>query len=48
MFSPKKKRFWGDLIVDLKGAYKQEGDGIYMWSDSDKSRRSGFKIEREI
>jgi len=40
-----KRTFWGDLIVAfqyLKGAYKQEGDQLFMRVDSDKTRRNGF------
>ena len=31
----------------LKGAYKQERDRPFVWSDSDRTRENGFKTERE-
>jgi len=45
LFSSEKRSLWGDLIVAfqyLKGAYKQEGDQLFMRVDSDKTRRNGF------
>jgi len=36
-----KRRFWRDLIVafqHLKGAYKQEGEWLFMRVDSDRIR----------
>lgn len=27
----------------LKGSYKQEGNRLYPWSNSDRTRRNGFK-----
>jgi len=29
----------------LKGVYKQEGDQLFTWTDSDRARGSGFKLE---
>ncbi len=37
---------WGDLIVAflyLKGAYRQEGEWLFMMVDSDRTRENGFK-----
>ena len=47
MFSSKKTRFWGDLIVAfqyLKGAYKQEGEQMFTRVDSDRTRGNGLKL----
>ena len=48
MFSLEKRRFWRDLIVafqNLKGAYKQEGEWLFM-VDSDRTRGNGFKLRQ--
>jgi len=29
----------------LKGAYKQEGNGVFIWSDSERTREDGFKLK---
>ena len=29
----------------LKGAYKQEGDQLFTWSGSDRTRGNGFKLK---
>ena len=29
----------------MKGAYKQEGDRPFTWSDSDRTRGNGFKLK---
>jgi len=47
--SPQKRRLWGDLIVAfqcLKGAYKQEGQRLFMWVDGDRTRGTGFKLRQ--
>ena len=43
-----KRRFWRDLIGAfqyLKGAHKQEGDGLFAWSDSDGTKGNSFKLK---
>jgi len=45
LFSLEKRRLWGDLTAAfqyLKGAYKQEGDQLSTWSNSDWARRNGL------
>jgi len=45
LFSLEKRRLWGDLIAvfhHLKGVYKQEGERLFTWSDSDRTRRTGL------
>jgi len=44
-----KRRFWRDLIGAfqyLKGAHKQEGDGLFAWSDSDGTKGLALKYKR--
>ena len=48
LFIPEKRRLWRDLTADfqyLKGAYKQEGDQLFTWSDSDRTRGNDFKLK---
>ena len=47
LFSLEKKRLWGDLSVAfqyLKGAYKKEGEWLFMRVDSDRTRGNGLKL----
>ena len=44
-----KRRLWGDLIVAfqyLKGAYKQEGEWLFMRVDSDRTRGNGLELRQ--
>jgi len=49
LLSLEKRRFQGDLIVAfqyLKGAYKQEGERLFMRVDSDTTRGNGFTLRQ--
>ena len=49
LFSLEKRRLWGDLNVAfqyLKGAYKQEGERLFMRLDSDRKKGNGFKLRQ--
>ena len=47
LFSLEKERLQRDLTVAfqyLNGAYKQEGEWLFMRVDSDRTRGNGFKL----
>ena len=49
LFGLEKRRLWGDLTVAfryLKGAYKQEGEWLFMGVDGDRIRGNGFKLRQ--
>ena len=48
LLSLEKRRLWGDLIAAFqysKEAYRQEGDGLFTWSDNVRARGNGFKLK---
>jgi len=51
LFNLQKRRLRRDLTVAfhyLKGAYKQEGERLFMGVDSDRTRGNGCKWRREV
>ena len=49
LFSLEKRRLQGDLIVAfqyLKGAYKLEGERLFLRVDSGRTRRDGLKLRQ--
>ena len=48
LFSLEEIRLQGDILAAfqyLKGAYNQEGDQLFTWSDSERTRGNGFKLK---
>ncbi|PKU49334.1 hypothetical protein llap_373 [Limosa lapponica baueri] len=48
LLSLEKKRLWGDLITAfqyLKGAYKKDGEGLFIRDYSDRTRGNGCKLK---
>ena len=48
LFSLEKRRLQGHFTAAFKywkGAYNQEGDWLFTWSDSNRTRGNGFKLK---
>ncbi|KAK4831274.1 hypothetical protein QYF61_016744 [Mycteria americana] len=47
LFSLEKRRLWGDLIAAfqyLKGAYRKDGDRLFIKACCDRTKSNGFKL----
>ena len=48
LFSLEKRRLWGDLLVAfqyLKGAYRKDGEGLFIRQCNDRTRGNSFKLK---
>ncbi|KAK4831784.1 hypothetical protein QYF61_019097 [Mycteria americana] len=48
LFSLEKRSLWGDFIVAfqyLKGAYRKDGEGLFIKECSDRTSSNGFKLK---
>ena len=48
LFSPEKRRLWGDLLVAfqyLKKTYRKDGEGLFIRECSDRTRGNSFKLK---
>ncbi|KAK4831186.1 hypothetical protein QYF61_015918 [Mycteria americana] len=48
LFSLEKRRHWGDIFAAfqyLKGAYRKDGEGLFITECSDRTRVNGFKLK---
>ncbi|PKU39507.1 hypothetical protein llap_10189 [Limosa lapponica baueri] len=48
LFSLEKRRLWGNLIMAfqyLKGAYRRDGEGLFVRECSSRTRGNGFKLK---
>ncbi|KAK4826283.1 hypothetical protein QYF61_007130 [Mycteria americana] len=45
LFSLEKRRFWGDLYSGHLGAYRKDGEGLFIRECSDMTRGNGFKLK---
>jgi len=51
LFSPEKRRLWGDLIAAfqyLKRADKKAGEGLFTRTWSDRTRGNGLKLKEVL
>jgi len=50
LFSLEKRRLWGDLVeafqYSSEGAYKQEGEWLFLRVDSDRTRGNVLKLRQ--
>lgn len=49
-FSMGKRRLQGDFIAAfqyLKGSYKNDGEGLFIWVNNDRTRGNGLKLKED-